>query len=342
MRKILLSLYFLSLGHFLALGQTYNEPGDFRISGKVGIGTVSPKAKLEIARSGYSIQEGLRLYDLNGGAAEGLWIQFAQANMMDMARMGARSKNYTSAALYFSTKGNSDAGAVERMRIDEKGFVGIGTLSPKAKLEIARSGFSIQEGLRLYDLNGGASEGLWIQFAQAEMMDMARMGARSKNYTSAALYFSTKGNSDAGAVERMRIDEKGYVGIGTTSPDKKLDVVGTIRAHEIVVSKAKTADFVFDKDYLLRPLTEVEAFVREHKHLPEVPSANEMEKEGVNVAQMNKLLLQKVEELTLYAIELKKENQSLKQVVQEQETKVQEIGLLKRDMEIIKDLLKKR
>jgi hypothetical protein len=98
----------------------------------------------------------------------------------------------------------------------------------------------------------------------------------------------------------------GNVGIGTLSPEKKLDVVGAIRAHEIVVSKAKTADFVFEEDYKLRPLEEVEAFVKEHKHLPEVASAREMERDGVKQSKMNQKLLQKIEELTLYMIEVKK------------------------------------
>jgi len=96
----------------------------------------------------------------------------------------------------------------------------------------------------------------------------------------------------------------GNVGIGK-KPDTKLDVAGTIRATEIKVT-AQTADFVFEPDYELRPLDEVEVFVKENKHLPEIPSAKQMEAEGVNVAEMNKLLLQKVEELTLYMIAMKK------------------------------------
>jgi hypothetical protein len=81
-----------------------------------------------------------------------------------------------------------------------------------------------------------------------------------------------------------------------------LDVNGTIKATEIKV-EAKTADFVFEEDYQLKSLEEVEQFVQENKHLPDVPSAKQMEEDGVGLAEMNKLLLQKVEELTLYSIE---------------------------------------
>lgn len=103
---------------------------------------------------------------------------------------------------------------------------------------------------------------------------------------------------------------KGQIAIGSETIDSKhlLDVAGTIRAEEIKV-EAQTADFVFEDDYKLKSLTEVEQFIKANNHLPDIPSANQMEKDGIGLAEMNKLLLQKVEELTLYMIELKKENQ---------------------------------
>lgn len=98
---------------------------------------------------------------------------------------------------------------------------------------------------------------------------------------------------------------KSSLAIGTENTNgSKLTVKGLITATEIKV-EAQTADFVFEEDYILRPLDEVEAFVKTNKHLPEIPSAKQMEADGVNVAEMNKLLLQKVEELTLYTIQQK-------------------------------------
>ena len=72
------------------------------------------------------------------------------------------------------------------------------------------------------------------------------------------------------------------------------------------------ADFVFQKDYFLRPLSEVEQFIKEEKHLPDVPSAQKLAEDGYSQHEMNKVLLQKVEELTLYVIELEKQVKDLK------------------------------
>lgn len=104
-------------------------------------------------------------------------------------------------------------------------------------------------------------------------------------------------------------------------PGYKLDVDGKIRANEIVVNTGG-ADFVFENDYNLKSLDEVETFIKENKHLPDIPTAEEVEENGVSLGEMQTKLLQKIEELTLYVIEqdksieqLKEENDSLKKIL---------------------------
>jgi hypothetical protein len=83
-------------------------------------------------------------------------------------------------------------------------------------------------------------------------------------------------------------------------------VKGKVETKELKVTQTPTADFVFEENYNLPKLNEVENFINKNKHLPEIPSAKEMEANGVNIAEMNALLLQKIEELTLYTIEQQK------------------------------------
>lgn len=99
----------------------------------------------------------------------------------------------------------------------------------------------------------------------------------------------------------------GSMGIGTTSPgNAKLAVAGTIASTEIVVeiNPGQGPDYVFEENYNLKPLEEVKEYISDNKHLPEIPSAKEMEENGVGLADMNMRLLKKIEELTLYQIEL--------------------------------------
>ena len=94
------------------------------------------------------------------------------------------------------------------------------------------------------------------------------------------------------------------MGIGIEDPNSKLVVDGKINSEEVNVEIINGPDYVFEPDYDLRTLEETKAYIAQYKHLPEIPSAKEMEANGVDLGEMNMLLLKKIEELTLHQIQL--------------------------------------
>ena len=103
----------------------------------------------------------------------------------------------------------------------------------------------------------------------------------------------------------------GKVGIGRYPTNYNLEVKGTIKSNEIIV-ESTWADYVFDKNYKLKSIDEMEAFIIENKHLPNIPAASDIENNGLKVGETNKLMMEKIEELALYIIQLKKEINLLK------------------------------
>ena len=119
--------------------------------------------------------------------------------------------------------------------------------------------------------------------------------------------------SGTNGIINSSIYDNGNVGIGSTNPDQKLTVKGKIHAEEIIVDLSVPADYVFQKyytgkselksDYVMPTLAEIESFTKKNNHLPNVPSAKEIQQNGLLLGEMSNVLLQKIEELTLYAIE---------------------------------------
>ncbi|RXG11376.1 interleukin-like EMT inducer protein [Leeuwenhoekiella aestuarii] len=111
----------------------------------------------------------------------------------------------------------------------------------------------------------------------------------------------------------LALDYLGNVGIGLDNPDEKLTVKGNIHSQEVRVDLAGVIapDYVFEKNYDLISISEVEKFINLEGHLPKIPSAEELEQEGLNLKEMNLKLLEKIEELTLYIIEQEKRLTSL-------------------------------
>ncbi len=138
-------------------------------------------------------------------------------------------------------------------------------------------------------------------------------------------HFKSPVNSKNGQTQHDVIFD-GNVGIGTTSPDAKLTVAGEVKCREVKVTVDAGADFVFEDGYQLKEIEEVETFIKENGHLPEIAPAYEMETEGMNVSEMNIKLLQKIEELTLYLIEQDKKQKELVGNLEAQQEEIQKLN----------------
>ncbi|WP_052496464.1 hypothetical protein [Pedobacter lusitanus] len=114
----------------------------------------------------------------------------------------------------------------------------------------------------------------------------------------------------------------GNVGIDTETPKEKLSVNGNIRAKEVTVESENWPDYVFESAYNPMPLAELESYVLQNKHLPGVPSAKEVETEGIELGKLNKTLLKQQEELILHLIEQNKKIEGLTQQLKEQQEEI--------------------
>lgn len=120
------------------------------------------------------------------------------------------------------------------------------------------------------------------------------------------LTFNANSLTTTGDTKMLIEDESGNVGINTTIPTEKLEVNGNIKVSGEIKVKDWTlsvADYVFQKDYQLRKLDELRSYLDRHKHLPEIPSAQEIQETGVNLSEFCMLLLKKIEELSLYVLQ---------------------------------------
>lgn len=224
-------------------------------------------------------------------------------------------------------------GGVDLFTVLGSGNVGIGTTTPNEKLTV--SGKMLSDGLKLDENNVR----LWSLIPNGGNLSVTSgdgNGNISIGSTGAPEKLSVNGRILSEGIKLnengIRLwslvplngnlsfssgDDNGFVGIGTNMPKEKLSVNGKIRAKEIKVESANWPDYVFEEGYKVGTLEALEGYIKANKRLPEMPSAKEVETNGVELGEMNKLLLKKVEELTLLLIEQNKKNEKQEQAIDE-------------------------
>ncbi|CAM1357637.1 hypothetical protein [Tenacibaculum halocynthiae] len=189
---------------------------------------------------------------------------------------------------------------INAFNISNLGNVGLGTTSPKSRLDLGKnySNPSIYPN-KITLWSGGENNYFGFGISTGDLDYFSQSNHR----------FYTGYNGTPGT-EKMVIQSNGNVGIGTTNPGSwRLAVNGQIRAKEIKVETG-WSDFVFYDNYKLPTLQEVENHIKEKGHLKDIPSAKEVEENGIFLGEMDSKLLQKIEELTLYTIEQEKKLKS--------------------------------
>ncbi|RXG11488.1 hypothetical protein DSM03_11619 [Leeuwenhoekiella aestuarii] len=320
------STIFLILKTFLSFSQLYNS------SDKVGVGTTTPQKKFEV-EEGMHMKLSLGVQESPTGSLEpSLFISRwrGTGNTYDSSIIHAlRSENYY--GLAFSTLSNHLDGDFSsyktKMYLTQAGNLGIGTINPVAKLDVEGGDFHLGKEVssngqrRLLRIYGFDSDRQFFGSIQSNWEDARRtFDIYTSSFTN-QIKIDASANPD-GRIVMLPGDNVG-VSIGTlTMGPHKLAVEGSIGAREVKVQANGWSDFVFQKDYNLPTLEEVSNHIAQKGHLKDIPSAAEVEKEGIFLGEMDSKLLQKIEELTLYILEQDKVNKKQAILIEKLEKRI--------------------
>ena len=284
-----------SIGNYLRMGYNWSNHLIINSTGNIGIATTSPSSKLSIRNVGAT--NGVKLLDFSEADAESFIFKgdfLGVGGSGNALILGSNISGYESNMMSWRGDGN----------------IGIGVSNPQTRLHISSStaGDAVlkleadtdnnneDDNARLELYQDGGSLGAYIGFNKDwggnwQPDNIFRIGTRYSGVDSFNQLVINTSN--------------GNVGIGTDDPKSRLAVEGQIRATEVkVLADISVPDYVFELNYKLRSLQETKEFIAENKHLPEIPSATEIDENGIDLGNMNMKLLKKIEELTLYQIEL--------------------------------------
>ena len=253
-------------------------------SGNVGIGTNNPTTLLTVAANG----KGITQQSLNAATQIGFYTTGTTAYV----------QTHTNTPMFFATNN----GQVQ-MTLSTAGNFGIGTTTPQTKLDIAT-------GRLRFTGSAGANAPPGIEFTNASGNALSGFVGQYDDNTLGLYGF---GGSGWGFLWDVN-DASLRLGTPQKATGYMLNVGGKIIAEEIrVLIQANWPDYVFEPDYKLRGLKDLEQYINQNKHLPGIPTAEEIKTDGHQLGDIQIKLLQKVEELTLYMIEADKKIKELQE-----------------------------
>ncbi len=236
------------------------------------------------------------------------------------------SGSFSDQHLYFRKTNNVASQPWSKVVLENpQGNVGIGTNVPLAKLHV-------KGHVRFNNESNHTYVSLGKDLNDAIIVD----NTPEKHYGGGYFFRVDSKDEPIKYIDALLIKDDGLVSIpkilevsGTSSFKSNMKVNAKIEAKEVKVTTTPTADFVFEEDYDLPKLEDVEKHIKEKKHLPEIASAKEMEANGVNIGEFQIKLLQKIEELTLYSIEQNKEQKLQAEKIQQLESIIKEMNTSK-------------
>lgn len=286
----------------------------------VGIGTNTPTQKLHLVNGKIFMQDN-RANQSPHVIFDAPAVNYKQGGLQwhrngdTMASINYIADPNNANYLKLSVSGN---GAGSDIVINSTGNTGLGTSTPDVKFHLydrlATEVMRLEAEAPLIQLRRrtSAANGFPVTFADVGFIqtsfDNLRIGTNSSN-------LSGKFVVRVGGSDRLFVDASGNVGIGTvnTAAGYMLNVGGKAICEELKVQlEGSWPDYVFEKKYNLMPLDKLETFINTNKHLPNIPKASEVATEGIEVGEMQRRMMEKIEELTLYIFELKKEIENIK------------------------------
>lgn len=313
---------------FTAMAQTNIFPG----SGNAGIGTTSPGHLLTIKGDHYNTRMEFQYDPFGTGLQAANLFLWASEPGISYTGTGIGNNTYNGAigiTRKFTSRGGSyvrlldqqimmhvvDINGVDKpaVFVDQSGNVGLGMDGAFEKLTVNGNiksyspyGAGLVPAASWIGAHTANSNGTVVAFGGMKI-EYGRLS--DADFSSTLKFYTARDNNTE---ERMSIDNIGNVAIGTnTQADYKLAVNGTVGARKVKVTQETWADHVFENEYKLPTLAELDNYIIKHRRLPGIPSANEVKAEGLDIGDMQAKLLEKIEELTLYLIEERKRNDAL-------------------------------